>query len=263
MAVGNGEMQIYIYNHDGSYREVTDLISSMKYTCGIDKVSQQLDLKIPYGVYNTALPSVFFDTGQKIEVYINEKLYYRGKIETVTMLADNETLNVTCFDYIRNLIKSKVVYNFKDISAYDAICKILNDLQIPYSKEGILNGENADYSDLQINHLIRNKSAYDAIMMIATEVHRNKGLYYYMFMDVAGNVNIMPCDYYWSRQTIQDCTTANLPNPDGNLINLTYKKDASDIITKIAVYDSKGSPVTIGFGATNTSDDDEETGGDE
>jgi hypothetical protein len=264
LAIGNGNMNVYIYNSDGSYKNVTDLISSMKYSCGIDKVSQQLNLKMAYGVYNTALPSFFFDTGQKIEVYINDSCYYRGKIETVEMSVDKETLTLDCYDYIRNLTKSKVCYNFTNISAYDAISTIFKDLNIPYSEGGIFGGKgaNAIGSNLQINHLIRNKSAYDACMMIATEVHRNTGIFYYMFMDVGGNVNLMPCDTYWSRQTIKACSTPNLPNPDGIMINMNYKKDASDIITKVAVYDSKGNPVDIAVGAS-TSDSDEESGGDE
>jgi hypothetical protein len=98
-------------------------------------------------------------------------------------------------------------------------------------------------------------------MMIATEVHRNTGIFYYMFMDVGVNVNLMPCDTYWSRQTIQATTSQTLDNPDGNLISMTYKKDVSDLITKVAVYDSKGEPVDIEAGITSD-DSDDEGGGD-
>lgn len=262
MAIGNGEMQVYIYKFDNTYKEITDLISSMKYSCGLDKISQQLDIKVPYGIYGTALPAMFFDTGQKVEVYINDVVYFKGKIETTTISIDKENIIITCFDYIRNLTKSKVVYNFAGISAFDAVSQIFKDLDIPYSEDGIFDGKNGSDSQIQINHLIKNKSAYDACMMIATELHRNTGLFYYMFMDVGGNVNIMPCDYYWSRQTIQACSSPNLPNPDGTLISLNYKKDASDLITKVAVYDSKGNPVDIEAGIP-PDEDSNEGGGDE
>lgn len=255
MSLGNQNVNVYVYNSDGSYTNMSNLISTMKYSCGLDKVSQQLDITMPYGIYTTALPSFFLDTGQKIEVYVNNVLYYRGKIETVTLSVDKQQISITCYDYIRNLVKSKVCYNFSKISAYDAVCKIFNDFNIPYSEEGILNGKNADYSRIQINHLIKNKSAYDACMMIASEVHRNTGAYYYMFMDVAGNVNLMQCDRYWSKQTIKACSTPNQTNPDGTLITMTYKKDASDLITKVEVYDSKGNAVDISTG-TSASDDD-------
>jgi uncharacterized protein YdeI (BOF family) len=259
MALSDNNIKIYVYKFDGSYLEITDLISTMKYSCGLDKVSQQLDITMPYGIYSIALPSIFIDTGQKIEVYINNSCYYRGKIETSSISIDKEQITLTCYDYIRNLTLSKVVYNFSDISAYDAICQIFNDLEIPYSKDGILDGENGDHSSVMINHLIKNKSAYDACMMIATEVHRNKGNYYYMFMDVAGNVNLMSCDKYWSKQTIQATSSSNLSNPDGSLITGTYKKDASSLVTKVQVYDSKGNPVDIEAGVANP--DDNEGGG--
>jgi hypothetical protein len=264
MALGKSNVIVYIYNSDGTYRDVTNLISSMKYSCSLDKVSQQLDMTVSYGVYSVALPSFFFRTGQKIEVYIDGVCYYRGKIETVTLSVGKESLSLTCFDYIRNLTKSKVTYNFSDMSAFDAIKKIFNDLEIPYSDAGILGGVSGEGSKINIKHLIKNKSAYDACMMIATEVYRNFGTYYYMFMDVAGNVNIMACDRYWSKQTIKPCSDPSLPNPDGNIISFTYKEDVSDLITKVAIFDSKGNAVDIETGESTDatiSDDSNDTGG--
>lgn len=263
MSLSENNVNIYSYKLNGEYIEITDLVSTMKYSCGLDKVSQQLDITMAYGVYSTALASLFIDTGQKIEVYIDRKLYFRGKVETTSLSIDKESITISCFDYIRNLTKSKVCYNFSAISAFKAICKILDDIKVPYSKEGILNGENGDEGKLEINHLIKNKSAYDAIMMICTEIHRNNGYYYYVFMDVTGNINVKRCDRYWSNQVIQASTTPNQTNPDGTLLTMTYKKDASELITKVQVFDSKGNPVTIGNSATINNSDDEETGGDE
>lgn len=262
MALGTNNVIVYVYNLDGTYKDVTDLISSMKESCSLDKISKQLDVTMAYGVYSEALPSLFFQTGQKIEVYINNSCYYRGKIETVTLSVDKETISITCYDYIRNLTKSKVVYNFSEISAFDAIKKIFTDLEIPYSEDGILGGSSGEGSKITINHLIRNKSGYDACEMIATEVHRNYGTFYYMYMDVGGNVNLMECDRYWSKQTIQPVTNPSLSNPDGNIISFTYKQDASDLVTKVAVFDSKGNAVDIATGiATNSSDDSADDGG--
>jgi hypothetical protein len=81
-----------------------------------------------------------------------------------------------------------------------------------------------------------------------------------MFMDVGGNVNLMPCDTYWSRQTIQAPSSPTLDNPDGDLISMTYKKDASNLVTKVAVYDSKGSPVDIEAGSPSSDEDNGEGG---
>ena len=260
MSLNKNNVNVYVYKLNGEHLEITDIINNMKYSCGLDKVSQQLDITMAYGVYSTALASLFIDTGQKIEVYTNEKLYFRGKVETTSLSIDKETITITCFDYIRNLTKSKVCYNFSAISAFDAVCKILDDIKVPYSKGGILSGDNSDEGKLEINHLIKNKSAYDAIMMICTEIHRNNGYYYYVFMDLDGNINVRRCDTYWSSQTIKASTTPNQTNPDGTLLTMTYKKDASELITKVQVFDSKGNPVVIGNG---TSIDNSEDGGDE
>lgn len=94
-------------------------------------------------------------------------------------------------------------------------------------------------------------------MMIATEVYRNLGTKYFIFMDNVGNVTIMACDSRWSKQTIKPCSSPTLSNPDGNIISFTYKQDASDIITKVAIYDSKGNSVDISNGGTTDSTDEE------
>ena len=43
---------------------------------------------------------------------------------------------------------------------------------------------------------------------------------------------------------------------------MTYKKDASELITKVQVYDSKGTPVVIGNSASSGNLE-EDNGGDE
>lgn len=241
-------VNVYSYDDNGNYTDITDLIIELKYGCSLDKISQELNITMAYGVYSTAFPSFYIGTGQKVEVYSDKRCIFKGKVETSNIQADKETLRLVCYDYIRNLIKSKVVENFNNISAFDAVCQIFNKLEIPYSVDGILGGKDGEGSKITINHLIKNKSAYDACMMIATEVYRNFGTFYYMFMDVAGNVNLMACDKYWSKQIIKPCSSPSLPNPDGNIISFSYKEDASDIVTRVELFDSKGNPVDIETG---------------
>lgn len=256
-------MKAYIYDLYGNYRDITDLLISLKFKCSLDKPCQEVTFEIPYGMYSDSFPSLFIKTGCKFEMYEEDRCIFRGKVETTFISSDEEKETVTCYDYIRVLMKSKVCYNFKNISAFDAVCQIFNDLEIPYSTGGILGGEdeNAQGKLVQINHLIKNKSAYDACMMIATELHTQFGSWFYIFMDVSGNVNLMICDKYWSRQTIQPCSDSSLQNPDGNMISFEYKEDASDVITRVLLYSSKGGKVDVNTGESDDDTEDEEGGG--
>lgn len=250
-------VNVFVYNDNGIMIDITDLLVSVKYTCSLDKPAQQVNITLAYAIYSMSFPSPYVSSGQKIELYNNGICMFRGKVEVSELKADEEQLNLTCYDYIQNIIKSKVVHNFSDISAYDAVCKIFDDLEIPYSKSGIFGGSDGDGTKINISHLIKNKSAYDACMMIATELYTQIGDYYYMFMDVAGNVNLMACDTYWSKQTIKPCTDPSLSNPDGTLISLSYKNDMSNMITRIKLFDSKGNPVDIETGESSEEDDSE------
>ena len=254
-------MEAYVYNFDGRYKKITELLISLKYKCSIDKPAQEVTFQIPYGVYSDAFPSFNFATGQKFEMYEGDRCIFRGKIETVSYSFDKETMTCIVYDYIRTLTKCKITRNFENISAHDAICDIFNELEIPYTTKGILGGDNDDDEGkkININHIIKNKSAYDACMMIATEVHRQTGTYFYMYMDVSGNVGLMPCDRYWSKQTIKPCSSPSLKNPDGNIISFSYKEDASNIINRVLLYTSDGRKVDLNTGEEEAEKDESGT----
>lgn len=248
------ELTAFVYDDNGKFTNITDIVVSVKYNCSLDKIAQQVDITLAYGIYS-ALPSFYIGPGQKLELYVDERPIFKGKVIISNLKADEEKIELTCYDFIWYLTKSKVVYNFNNISAFDAVCKIFNDLEIPYSVDGILGGADGEGASINIEHLVKNKSAYDACMMIATEVHNQFGIYYYMFMDVAGNVNLMECDRYWSKQTIKPCSSPSLANPDGTLIALSYRNDMSDMVTRVQLFDSKGNAVDIETGESAEGDD--------
>lgn len=244
---------VFIYNNNEKI-EITDLLTEISFQASLTKPYQEVNMTIPYGVFSNSIPSYYIDVGSKVEIYdIKSSCVFRGSVEKSSINAKNETLNIVAYDYIFILQKSKVVYNFENISAYDAIFKIFNDLQIPYSTnnggfDGILGGKDSVDGKVIINHLIKNKTAYDAIMMIATECYQKYGIVYYVYMDANSNVNLTPCDRYWSNTTIRACSNHDTLN--GNLTDCTYTRDSSDVITRVAVYDSKGQAVSVEKGST-------------
>lgn len=252
-------VMVFIYNNDEQI-EITDLLTELNFQCSLTKPYQEVTMIIPFGVFSKSIPSYYIDNGAKVEIYdLKSSCVFRGTVNKSTINAKNETLNIIAYDYIFNLLKSKVVYNFDNVSAYDAICKIFNDLNIPYSTnnggfDGILGGKDSSDGKVIIKHLIKNKSAYDAIMMIATECYQKYGIVYYVYMDVSGNCNVTPADRYTANTTIKACK--NHDTLDGNLIDCTYTRDSSEVITRVAVYDSKGNAVSVKKGKENISEDD-------
>lgn len=189
--------------------------------------------------------------GFKVEIFDVKKnrCLFRGKVIKNSLSFDKGTSSIICYDYIWYLLKNKVYYKFNGFSAYDCVKKIFDDLEIPYSDEGIFGGKNGEGADITIDHIVSGVSAYKCIMMIATELHVQLGTYYYVYMDEAGNVNVTQCDKYWSRQII---TTANRHNyaitdkVTGNLISGNYDNSMENVITRVLVYDENGEEVDLG-----------------
>ena len=246
--------KVYVYEFDGKYKDITDLIISMSYTCSIDKPCQQLDIKLVYGIYSDALPTFFIDNQQKIEVYYDNACIFRGKVEQTNFDTD-EVESIIAFDYIYLLTKNQITKDMNEKSAYQAVCEILDELELPYSTGGIFGGPDGEGSKLKLSHFVNKQTAYNVIMMIATEMHRNYGTFYYVYMDVSGNINIMDCDKYWAKKTIMACSDSSMQNPDGNLINMEYEKNSSNVITRVACFDNKGQPINIATGESAEEDE--------
>ena len=208
---------VYAYSENGTKLEIDELITELKMTCSLDRPYQQVNFTIPYGVSNEWFPHYFIDTGTKIELYdIYGDAIFRGTVNKVTLNSKNQTLECVVYDYIYNICQDGVYYNFKGMSAFNCICKMFDDLQVPYKYSGVLGGTDGQDSCVRINHIIKNKSAYDTIMAIATECHQQFGYYYYIYMDTEGYVNVTPCDKYWANQTIR---TSSVNRVDGNVID--------------------------------------------
>ena len=229
--------------------DISDILIELTFSAGLEKPQQEVTMELPYAVFSNSIPNYYIDVGTKIEIYdLKSTCVFRGTVNKSTISAKDQTLKIIAYDYILNLQKSKVVYKFENMSAFDCIKKIFDDLNIPYCDhnevfEGILGGKDSEDGKIVINHLIKNKTAYDACMMIATECYQKYGNYYYMYMDVSGNVNLTPVDRYYSNSTIKVCSDKT--NADGNLIDCTYTRDATDVVTRVKCYNSQGEEVSL------------------
>ena len=125
---------VYAYSENGSKLEIDELITELKINCSLDKPYQQVNFTIPYGVSNEWFPHYFIDTGTKIELYdIYGEAVFRGTVNKVTLNSKNQTLECVVYDYIYNICQDGVYYNFKGMSAFNCICKMFDDLQVPYN----------------------------------------------------------------------------------------------------------------------------------
>lgn len=234
-------LTIINYNEHGEPYHLENFVSELSYRCSLDKPCQEITMKITFAIFSQAFPAHYIDTGSRMEVYRGDKAVFKGRVITSNMTS-SETLELTCFDYVWWLMRSKVCYNFQNMSAKMCIKQILDDLEIGYSDNGILTGES---NDITINRLIKNKTAYQAIMQICTELHKANQNYYYVFMDVSGNVGVRTCDVYWAKQTLKACSNTSLSNPDGNIISFSYGRDMSEMITRVLAYDSTGTKASL------------------
>ena len=135
-------------------------------------------------------------------------------------------LTFTAYDYLIYLTKSKVTYNFVNVTPEDATQKVCAEL-------GITTGSIAS-TGIKVNRLIAQKTGYEAIMEMYTQASKSNGKLYIPVMDgtklsviekgetVAG---------YTLRSQSSDATS--------NVISTHYKDTMDNMINKVTIYDDK------------------------
>lgn len=220
-------IQIYS-NYNGKVINITNLCSSVEASGSKSNVARQLDITMVYGIYNKNVPKIMLSTGEVVKAFLDGVEIFRGIIMNQTLKTDN-TINITCFDYCWYLTQSKVTFNFKNTTAdkatRDILTRLDKDVQIGYLYP----------SNVVVNRLIAQKSAYDSIMELYTEVSKQYNVKFYLFAGT-NTINVSTIGGQTANTIIKPCT--NINKLDGNLISLEYKEDMSNMINRIEIYDS-------------------------
>ena len=235
-----------------SYYYLEDYCSEIKLNMSIDKIAGTLTFKIPYGIYSPSIFPINIRKGDKVSLTYKKLILFTGKVITVNKNS-NQEMEVTCYDYCWFLCKSKISKNFSNITVYDAIKWVYNNVGMYFNAERFKSelGENANI--MLDTHLIEEKEANKVLSAIYTDVRNKTGLSYYMH--TAGysstqDVIITETDRYYSGLTLE---YSSKDKADGNVIDWSISESMENMITQYRVYGENAEPVRVDRGNNDTS----------
>jgi len=165
---------IRIYkNYNGRTSEITNFCTSVTLSGSLTEVSRKLECTCFYKIWDHNHVNEQIGPITKVWATLDNKEIFRGIVIDRSISSD-ETLTFTAFDYAFYLMKNKVTYNFRNITANNATKKILSEI-------GVEAGSIAS-SNIKINRLIAQKTVYDSIMELYTQVSKQTGKQYYIYM---------------------------------------------------------------------------------
>lgn len=243
-----------------SYYYLEDYCSEIKLNMSVDKIVGTLTFKIPYGIYSPSIFPINIRKGDKVSLKYKNLILFTGKVIAADKNS-NQEMEVTCYDYCWFLCKSKISKNFSNITVYDAIKWVYNNVGMYFNAERFKSelGENANI--MLDTHLIEEKEASKVLSAIYTDVRNKTGLSYYMH--TAGysstqDVIITETDRYYSGLTLE---YSSKDKADGNVIDWSISESMENMITQYRIYGENAEPVRVDRGNNDTSfnEDDSDT----
>lgn len=199
---------------------ITPLLKSVSISGSKTEVARTLECTTAYSIFDLNHDHTQAGTGTKVWCILDGKEIFRGVIFT-RELNSSEELNFTAYDYLIYLNKSKVTYNFKNITPEDGTKKICSEL-------GISAG-NIAVTGIKSNRLIAQKTGYEAIMELYTQASKQNKKQYIPVMDS------LKLSVIEKGKTVSD----NILKIGSNIIGTSYKDTLDNMINKVKIYDDK------------------------
>ena len=121
-------IKLYSLN-SGVVTDITNAIKSISSTGDKAQAARKLDITLVYSTWDKNQPRLNVQPSTRVWLLLDGKEIFRG-IVWDRELSSSEELKFSVYDYLIYLTKSKVTYNFSNITAEDATKKICSDLGI-------------------------------------------------------------------------------------------------------------------------------------
>ncbi|WP_231181691.1 XkdQ/YqbQ family protein [Clostridium botulinum] len=225
-------------SYDNKLYEITDICKSVSLSNSLTSVSRQLSCSIYYSITdrknNILLGKMQIGAGTKVWITLDDKEIFRG-IVVDRILAREDFLEFTAFDYAYYLNKNTITKNYNNVTADSATRDILTEI-------GVQVGSLAS-SNIKLRYLLAQKKVYDAIMELYTQVSKQTGKQYFIAMDGI-KVNVGEMGSVLSSQIIKPASDPNIESCDGNLISFSYKDSMGNMINRVKIYDENNNYIS-------------------
>lgn len=220
-------MSIKLYAlYNGIVQDLTNVVQSISNTGDKSQAARKIDLTFAYPIWDRNQPRPQVSPGTKVWMLLDGKEIFRGVVWDRTIDSGSNALTFMAYDYLIYLIKSKVTFNFTNITPEVAAVKICAEL-------GITPG-NLATTGIKVSRLIAQKTGYEAIMQMYAQASKLNGKQYIPTMD-GTKLNVIEkgalIANYTLRSQINDLTS--------NVLSTNYRDTMDGMVNKVKIYDDK------------------------
>ena len=217
--------------YNGATYDITNFIKSISNSGDKMQAARKLDITLVYPIWDRNQPRTQIGPGTKVWLLLEGKEIFRGIVWNRDINSSGEDLPFVAYDYLIYLTKSKVTYNFVNITPEDATRKICSEL-------GIDVGDLAS-TGIPVKRLIAQKTGYEAIMEMYTQVSKTNGKKYIPVMD-GTKLSIIEKGNVVADYTLR----SRLDGKGNNMLSTSYRDTMDGMVNKVKIYDDKNNYVS-------------------
>ncbi|KLU66761.1 hypothetical protein DEAC_c14290 [Desulfosporosinus acididurans] len=216
--------------YDNKVTDITNVVKSISNTGDKAQAARKLDVTFTYPIWDRNQPRTQIRPGSKVWVVLDGKEIFRGVTWNREIDSASESLPFMAYDYLIYLTKSKVTFNFVDITPEDATRKICEELGV---EVGDLAG-----TGIKVKRLIAQKTGYEAIMEMYTQASKQNGKQYIPVMD-----GTKLCVIEKGKVIANYTLISQIDDPTNNMIGTNYRDTLDGMVNKVKIYDDKNNYV--------------------
>lgn len=118
-------------NEKGERIDITHLITRFTWSGDREEAARKLEFSYAYNPKDVGFPNYLIDLGDYIEVTVDDAKIFIGRVFFRKRNTTNNTYDITCYDGLIYLAKSKVSLVFNATNVIDAFKRVCAEVEVP------------------------------------------------------------------------------------------------------------------------------------
>nr|WP_302746063.1 hypothetical protein [uncultured Veillonella sp.] len=111
--------------------DITHLISKFTWSGDREEAARKLEFSYAYNPKDISFPNYLIDLGDRIEVTVDNAKIFTGRVFFRKRNTNDNTYDITCYDGMIYLAKSKVSLVFNATNVVDAFKRVCGEVEVP------------------------------------------------------------------------------------------------------------------------------------
>lgn len=214
-------------NEKGERTDITHLVAKFSWSGDKEEAARKLEFSYAYNPKDISFPNYLIDLGDHIEVTIDDYKIFTGRVFFRKRNTNDCTYDITCYDLLIYLAKSKVSLVFNATNVVDAFKRVCAEVEVPV-------GKLPDISTV-VNFMADKKTCTEVFKMLfeRTKADIKKD---YTAILLADGINLIEKGTIIEKYTARDTY---------DVISSSHSESIENMVNRVKIVDAAGNVIRV------------------